>query len=151
MWRRGPLGFYMVKENQMENKVTINTGLSNAEFDALKLAQVFHEVYEEMAPHFDYKTRDASAVPWADVPENNRKLMIAVSARIISRLFWPRLQREQRRVEKLGVIIDNLMERMDRARSILHKDKSSQWLMLDTTLDKVALIELETEAGIKQG
>jgi hypothetical protein len=42
------------------------------------LAKMFHETYERLAPSFGYKTREASAKPWADVPENNRNLMIAV-------------------------------------------------------------------------
>ena len=45
---------------------------------AEKDAQRFHEAYERLAPQFGYKTRDASAVPWQEVPEANRKLMVAV-------------------------------------------------------------------------
>lgn len=41
------------------------------------VARAFHEAYERLAPGFGYKTRDASAVPWEDVPENNRALMSA--------------------------------------------------------------------------
>ena len=51
--------------------------------DALKLAQRFHEPYERLAPSFGYETREASAKPWADVPENNRQLMTAVCAEIL--------------------------------------------------------------------
>lgn len=47
------------------------------------LAQLFHEYYEELAPDFDYKTRRASAVPWPDVPEKNRLLMVAVCQRLL--------------------------------------------------------------------
>lgn len=46
--------------------------------NAEELAKTFHEIYERLAPQFGYKTREASAVPWEDVPENNKKLMIAV-------------------------------------------------------------------------
>ena len=49
-------------------------GASRAEI----LASRFHEAYERLAPAFGYKTRDASAVPWNEVPEGNRRLMIAV-------------------------------------------------------------------------
>jgi hypothetical protein len=42
------------------------------------LARLFHETYERLAPSFNYQTRKASAVPWADVPPNNKALMIAV-------------------------------------------------------------------------
>lgn len=51
------------------------------------LAKLFHDEYESLAADFDYKTRDASAVPWDRVPENNRNLMRAVSGRVLSRLF----------------------------------------------------------------
>jgi len=46
-------------------------------WEALQLAQLFHETYERLAPKFDYKTRRASAKPWSKVPENNRRLMVA--------------------------------------------------------------------------
>ena len=42
------------------------------------LAQRFHETYERLAPSFGYETREASAKPWGDVPEQNRALMVAV-------------------------------------------------------------------------
>ncbi len=42
-------------------------------------AQYFHEQYEKLAPAFGYETRKASAVPFNELPENNRKLMIAVA------------------------------------------------------------------------
>lgn len=48
-----------------------------------QLAILFHSTYERLAPNYDYKTRKASAVPWEDVPENNKKLMIAVCKEIL--------------------------------------------------------------------
>jgi hypothetical protein len=60
-----------------------------AEIDARKraeaeeLARLFHEIYEALAPEHGYKTREASAKPWADVPEANKGLMIAVAGKII--------------------------------------------------------------------
>lgn len=50
---------------------------------AEKLAQLFHETYEYLAPEFGYSTRQESAKPWADVPERNRQLMIAVCREIL--------------------------------------------------------------------
>lgn len=47
------------------------------------LAQRFHEAYERLAPDFGYATREASAKPWAQVPEQNRSLMIAVCAELL--------------------------------------------------------------------
>ncbi len=45
---------------------------------AEQIARAFHGTYERLAPDFGYKTRKASAKPWAEVPEQNRSLMIAV-------------------------------------------------------------------------
>jgi len=43
----------------------------------IDLAKAFHEAYERLAPEFGYKTREESAVAWEDVPEQNKKLMVA--------------------------------------------------------------------------
>lgn len=43
-----------------------------------QVARRFHEVYETLAEKFGYTTRPESAVPWADVPEQNKGLMRAV-------------------------------------------------------------------------
>ena len=53
---------------------------------AEQLAQFFHETYEELAPRFSYKTRQASSVPWSQVPEPNKSLMIAVAEKVLGRL-----------------------------------------------------------------
>lgn len=50
---------------------------------AEQLAKAFHETYERLAPGFGYKTREATAVPWHDVPEANRLLMIAVCQELL--------------------------------------------------------------------
>lgn len=50
---------------------------------AEELAQRFHETYERLAPSFGYETRKESAKPWADVPEQNKRLMVAVCAEIM--------------------------------------------------------------------
>lgn len=50
------------------------------------LAQLFHETYETLAPEFGYKTREASAVPWADVPRTNKRLMVCVAGRVLEKL-----------------------------------------------------------------
>jgi len=51
---------------------------------AEELAQRFHEAYERLAPSFGYRTREASAKPWSEVPEQNRALMVAVCAEILA-------------------------------------------------------------------
>jgi hypothetical protein len=47
------------------------------------LARLFHETYERLAPEHGYETREASAKPWEQVPDNNRALMIAVCRHIL--------------------------------------------------------------------
>ena len=42
------------------------------------IARAFHETYERLAPEHGYETREASAKPWDEVPEQNRGLMVAV-------------------------------------------------------------------------
>lgn len=48
------------------------------------LAKRFHYTYEALAPQFNYETRKESAKPWEEVPENNRKLMVAVCEGILT-------------------------------------------------------------------
>lgn len=51
-----------------------------------ELAQFFHETYERLAPNYGYTTRRSSAVPWEEVPEPNKSLMIAVCERVLEKL-----------------------------------------------------------------
>lgn len=50
---------------------------------AEEIARAFHEAYERLAPQYGYETREASAKPWDEVPENNRNLMIATVQALI--------------------------------------------------------------------
>ncbi len=52
-----------------------------------EVARFFHETYERLAPDYSYQTRKASAVPWEQVPENNKRLMIAVSAEVLKKFL----------------------------------------------------------------
>lgn len=56
-----------------------------------QLAEAFHRYYEAEAPRWGYKTRDDSAVPWAEVPEANRSLMLVTATRVLLELFPERL------------------------------------------------------------
>lgn len=58
---------------------------------AEQLARKFHETYERLAPRHGYETREASAKPWAEVPEDNRALMVNTSAEILRWLEGRRL------------------------------------------------------------
>lgn len=48
------------------------------------IAKQFHDTYERLAPDFSYETRKESAVPWDKVPDNNKRLMMAVVAEILN-------------------------------------------------------------------
>lgn len=50
------------------------------------VARLFHDAYERLAPFYGYETRKESAVAWEDVPEQNRKLMIATCEYVLSHL-----------------------------------------------------------------
>jgi hypothetical protein len=56
------------------------------ELTAELLARTFHESYERLAPSFGYDTRDDSRQPWEQVPEQNRKLMVATAEQVIAQL-----------------------------------------------------------------
>lgn len=64
-----------------------------------ELARRFHDHYERLAPDHGYKTRDASAVPWEEVPDNNRQLMTATCAAVLRDLH-------RRRTDKLLLVVD---------------------------------------------
>lgn len=51
--------------------------------DYVAVAKEFHTAYEQVAPNYGYETREASAVPWEDVPEQNKQVMIATVAALI--------------------------------------------------------------------
>jgi len=47
------------------------------------IAKAFHESYERQAGDYNYTTRKSSAVPWEAVPDNNKRLMIAVATDLL--------------------------------------------------------------------
>jgi hypothetical protein len=53
-----------------------------------QLAEQFHITYERMAPSFGYQTRKATAVPWTELPANNRNLMVAVCGVILDAIEY---------------------------------------------------------------
>lgn len=48
-----------------------------------RLAKRFHHHYETLAPNFDYQTRKEPAVEWENIPENDRRLMLAVCREVL--------------------------------------------------------------------
>lgn len=55
-----------------------------AENSSERMARLFHEHYERLAPSYQYETRKESAVPWEQVPANNRELMIDVASSLLA-------------------------------------------------------------------
>ena len=76
---------------------------------AEELARQFHETYERLAPSFGYETRKASAVPWKDVPEQNKTLMVAVADEVLATLDAARAT-PALDVERLAMAIDRAWE-----------------------------------------
>jgi len=52
---------------------------------AEQLARLFHETYERLAPEYGYETRPETAIPWEQIPDDNRnkRLMIAVAGEVL--------------------------------------------------------------------
>jgi hypothetical protein len=57
--------------------------------DAELLAARFHLAYEALALKHKYTTRPASAVPWEDVPTENKALMIDTARTILGMGYLP--------------------------------------------------------------
>lgn len=55
--------------------------------DPESVAKLFHETYERLAPVFNYETRKPTRVPWEQVPDENKRLMIATAADVLATLF----------------------------------------------------------------
>jgi hypothetical protein len=56
-----------------------------SDLDYERIAREFHETYERLAPTFSYETRKASAVPWEDVPAQNKRLMMETVRSLLER------------------------------------------------------------------
>jgi len=51
----------------------------------VRIAMAFHESYEGLAAFYGYETRPASAVPWDQLPPENRNLMCSTVKDLIDR------------------------------------------------------------------
>jgi hypothetical protein len=65
---------------------TEELALFRSRLDREKLAELFHTTYESLAPQFGYRTRDDTSGPWVNVPDDNRRLMLATCEAIIAYL-----------------------------------------------------------------
>lgn len=88
---------------------------NHAELDAAKLAQLFHESYELLAPSFGYETRKESAVPWSDVPDKNKRLMVAVAERIITASLLPVVERRE---SQFTAMVEEMLAGMDACKDV---------------------------------
>lgn len=95
-----------------------------------QLAQAFHEAYERLAPGFGYETRAESAVPWADVPDANRELMMAVVGEVVGPLL-SRLTAAEAELEWVGALNKANIENGDRLRERLTAAEQALRALLD--------------------
>jgi hypothetical protein len=51
-----------------------------------KLAELFHETYERLAPAFGWKTKRGCNVPFERLPERNKALMIATCQTVLNKI-----------------------------------------------------------------
>lgn len=76
-------GFQISEEEALSFYSELGNVLSPQISQPEKLARLFHETYERLAPEYGYKT---SEVPWDDVSVWNKSLMIAVAAHVLTKL-----------------------------------------------------------------
>lgn len=82
-----PLGELALLRHSLETRRGQLRRLESVLAQSELLARLFHEAYERLAPDFGYRTRQESAVPWADVPETNRRLMISICASVVVQIL----------------------------------------------------------------
>lgn len=51
-----------------------------------KLAELFHETYERLAPAFGWRTKKGCNVPFAQLPQRNKALMVATCQTVLTAL-----------------------------------------------------------------
>ena len=94
------------------------------------IARLFHETYERLAPDFGYRTRDASAKPWDNVPATNKALMVATITEVLASLDGRTLVPESE--------IARLRKIEEAARAILDPQHIDQSGAHDTLRDALA-------------
>ena len=50
------------------------------------IARLFHDTYEELAPRYGWETQERSRKEWADVPPENKAVVLATTAEVVRRL-----------------------------------------------------------------
>jgi hypothetical protein len=134
-----------------------------------QLAQLFHETYERLAPSHGYETREASAKPWADVPESNKALMIATCREVLTALLdddmddgWrivtrlaASLRAEATARQQLEAEIDRMREtlmfeqetsaRIDDSRQLAEQERDAQYDQAVEATQRALLAEQERD------
>lgn len=75
-------------------------GASAAAVD--EIAEAFHRAYERAAPALGYTTREASCKPWAEVPDENKRVMRATVESLLADGIIARGTSASSREEKHG-------------------------------------------------
>lgn len=83
----GQFYWQLAKNNMLGSETPVKSRRRKHMPDAESVAKLFHETYERLAPTFEYETRPATQVPWEEVPERNKRLMVAVTAEVLAMLF----------------------------------------------------------------
>lgn len=52
---------------------------------AESIARAFHETYERLAPEHGWETQQRSRTSWEDVPEENKRLMVATAQHLLDK------------------------------------------------------------------
>lgn len=102
------------------------------DLDPTAIAQAFHEAYERLAPSYGYETRRESAVPWADVPEQNRALMTAVAAEVAPLIAAKPIRERDSLARRLSIRFGELEE----ARAALRQAHDEQENDVDRARDR---------------
>lgn len=58
------------------------------------LVRAFHAAYEDLAPDWNYETKLETRVPFDELPDDNKGLMLAVGMRVWHQEVAPRIRRE---------------------------------------------------------
>jgi hypothetical protein len=113
---------------------------------AEELAAAFHEAYERLAPEYGYGTRKATAVPWSDVPDPNRSLMIAVAGELLASLDTHvlvtsgRIVADALKADSMDRAVEVLGEIADGKHPILRYATSRE--LLDELAERIGALEL---------
>lgn len=109
--------------------------------DPETVARLFHEAYERLAPRYKYSTRVATAVPWDDVPIDNKSLMIATATAVLAALSTQPAARAGDGSSERGAAVsyDGDEARAEAARRFLPDGEKITWAAANTA------------AGFKEG